>query len=465
MRRPTRPVLLLLLVAAVLAAWYWYHTTRSPAPAFAGPGVTAADLPPSPPAPGNLRIVAWNVRNFPRDERPQYPDLGYSRRTNERDLVAVLAGLDAHVIGLEEIRDPARFGKILARAGGERHAWRTAFTRGGGRWGQHVGIAWDEKVLRRVGDVREVEEVALGDPDLRPALAVYLRSVDDGGADFTVVQVHLRAGRKGYGTRLRQYRALASWVRGWLEEVDDCDVIVQGDFNTTGPSGEGLGDWKERLAAELAEADRILGEAGLRRLPNASGCSEYWEGPGDRDGVQQPSELDQVYLGGMEELDGSVPLAAWLHCARYGCSPFVSRPGEEDGTFWDVSDHCPLTFEIRNVDLDGAGLPWQGRAGTLGHGPADLHPHPPGHGDMETSVRQADRCRAGQLSNRHEPWIRASHDPWASQDARPGRPGAGGDAGHGGRIHLPGPARAHALPGWQHSTIPRGGLRPPASRL
>ena len=24
------------------------------------------------------------------------------------------------------------------------------------------------------------------------------------------------------------------------------------------------------------------------------------------------------------------------------------RPGEEDGTFWDVSDHCPLTFELRD---------------------------------------------------------------------------------------------------------------------
>jgi hypothetical protein len=24
----------------------------------------------------------------------------------------------------------------------------------------------------------------------------------------------------------------------------------------------------------------------------------------------------------------------------------MSRPGAEDGTFWDVSDHCPLTFEL-----------------------------------------------------------------------------------------------------------------------
>ncbi len=353
-------VLLLLLAAVVLGLWLRHRLVR-PAPGpFAGPGVTAEDLPGAPPRAGNLRIVTWNVRNFPRDERPQHPDLGYSRRTNERDLEAVLAGLDAHVIGLAEIRDPVRFERVLARAGGERHTWEAVFSRSGGRWGQHVGIAWDTRVLRRVGRPAEVAAVALGNPDLRPALAVYLRSVDDGGMDFSVVQVHLRAGRRGYGTRLGQYRALAAWLPSWMEAVDDCDVIVQGDFNTTGPSGEGRGDWEERLAAELAEADRILGRAGLRRLPNASGCSEYWEGPGERDGVQQPSELDQVYLAGLEELDQTVPLAAWLHCARFGCRPFVSRPGEEDGTFWDVSDHCPLTFEVRNLDLDGPGLPCGG---------------------------------------------------------------------------------------------------------
>jgi hypothetical protein len=223
------------------------------------------------------------------------------------------------------------------------------FTRGGGQWGQHVGIAWDRGRLRLVDGPVEVRAVELT-PKLRPALAVYLRSTRDGGVDFSVVQVHLRAGPRGYEQRLEQYRRLARWLPSWIARVGDADVIVQGDFNTTGPRGGDLG-------AELAAADRILGTAGLRRLPNASGCSEYWEGPGPRDGVQQPSLLDQVYVGGFEELDRGVGLQAWLHCARYGCRPFVSRPGQEDGTFWDVSDHCPLTYEIRDVDLDEVSIP------------------------------------------------------------------------------------------------------------
>ena len=90
--------------------------------------------------------------------------------------------------------------------------------------------------------------------------------------------------------------------------------------------------------------DEMYAEAGLARLPHRTGCSEYWEGGGPADGVQVPSLLDLVYIRGF---DGAVPEArSWLHCERHGCNRLVSRPGEEDGTFWDVSDHCPVTFEI-----------------------------------------------------------------------------------------------------------------------
>lgn len=345
---------LLFLALLALTLWFAYQlwgerTGRVP---FPGPGVTAADLPPARAAAGNLRVVAWNVRNFPRDERPQYPDLAFSRRTNPRDLKDVLRGLGFDVLGLEEIREPRRFRRLVGEALGEGTV-AGVFTRSGGRWGQHVGVLWRRERLRQEGEAREVAEVALGDPDLRPALAVRLRSTRPGGADFLVVQVHLRAAPSGYQTRLRQYQALATWVAAEIRRSGDPDVVVAGDFNTTGPPGEST-------AAELTRADAILAAAGLRRLTNASGCSEYWEGPGERDGLQVPALLDQVYVSGMEELDASVPLESWLHCARHGCRPFRSGPGQEDGTFWDVSDHCPLSFEIRDRDLDGVNLPCGG---------------------------------------------------------------------------------------------------------
>jgi hypothetical protein len=62
--------------------------------------------------------------------------------------------------------------------------------------------------------------------------------------------------------------------------------------------------------------------------------------------VHLPSLLDHVFIAGFTIEALAAPLETWLHCARWQCEELVSRSGEEDGTFFDVSDHCPLTFEI-----------------------------------------------------------------------------------------------------------------------
>ena len=190
----------------------------------------------------------------------------------------------------------------------------------------------------------EIAGVAL-EEGMRPALAAYLRSRSADGIDFTLVVVHLQSGREGFADRRRQNRALAAWVNDWVREIGDPDVIVLGDFNTAGSPRGGL-------AGDLQSADAILGRAGLRRLENETGCSQYWEGRGDRDGVQVPSLLDHVFFGGFGVDAVAGPLQAWLHCARRECSELISRVGAEDGTFWDVSDHCPLTFELRVAELE-----------------------------------------------------------------------------------------------------------------
>jgi len=304
---------------------------------FAGPGVTAEDLPPAKAGSSDLRIAAWNMRNFPIDERPQTDDLGYSRRANICDVETALAGLDADILGLQEVDDTRRFPPILRRACKGR-AMRVVFSAGGGRFGQHLAIAWDNDTLELAKEPVEITAVAFED-GMRPALAAYLRSRSADGIDFTLVVVHLESGPDNFGERRRQNRALASWIEWWIDEIGDPDVVVLGDFNTSGsPRGGPEG--------EMQSLDAILGRAGLRRLENETGCSEYWEGHGDRDGIQVPSLLDHVFLRGFGPDAVVQPLQAWLHCARWECSELVSRVGEEDGTFWDVSDHCPLTFEI-----------------------------------------------------------------------------------------------------------------------
>jgi len=302
---------------------------------FAGPGVTAGELPRDAPAAGELRISHFNLRNFPLDERPQSAELGYSRRTNICDMQDVLTGLDALVMGFVEVCDTRRFPPILRRAGGER-PMRILFSRGGGRGGQHLAVAWDGDAFELVEGPIEIDSVVVK-PGLRPALAVRLRSKADPAFDFTVVEVHLDAGRDDLEHRLDQVRLLSEWIEEWVERTGDADLILQGDFNT-------MGGRSVTPEEELEEIDFILAGVGLQRLDNATGCTQYWEGPGGGDGVHQSSLLDLVYLRG---LDAAGPARSWLHCERLQCGDLVSRPGEEDGTFFDGSDHCPVTFEIQ----------------------------------------------------------------------------------------------------------------------
>jgi len=301
---------------------------------FPGPTVTAAELPAGPPAAGKLRFAHFNLRNYPLDERPQTDDLGFSRRTNICDLEAVLTGLDADVMGFVEVCDTRRFPPILRRAGGDR-PMKVLFSQGGGRGGQHLAVAWNSDALELVEGPVELDEVAVK-PGLRPGLAVRLRSIADPALDFTVIEVHFDAGRHDLRHRLRQAEIVADWAREWVERTGDPDVVLLGDFNTVGGHNTGA-------AGELRSLDASLGRAGFSRLENATGCTQYWGGRDRDDGVFRPSLLDHVYL---RHLGAAAPARSWLHCERLQCGDLISRPGEEDGTFFDVSDHCPVTFEM-----------------------------------------------------------------------------------------------------------------------
>jgi hypothetical protein len=301
---------------------------------FAGPGVTQAELPTGPPAAGAVRFAHFNLRNYPLDERQQTAGLGYSRRTNICDMQDALAGLDAQVLGFVEVCDTRRFPPILRRAGGDR-PMRILFSQGGGRGGQHLAVAWDGDRFELVEGPIEIDSIVVK-PGLRPALAVRLRSKLDPGRDFTVVEVHLDSGRDDLQHRLDQVRLLADWLVGWFERTGDPDLILQGDFNT-------MGGRRVSAEEEIEMVDAILAEVGLDRLPNATGCSQYWDGPGRSDGRFESSLLDHVYLGG---LVAGGPARSWLHCERLQCGDLISRAGDEDGTFFDVSDHCPVTYEV-----------------------------------------------------------------------------------------------------------------------
>ena len=301
-----------------------------------GPGVQAEELPNAEPPTGRLRVMTWNIRFFPRDSQEREGARRFSPVTNLDDLRTVFTGLEADLWGFAEITRPDVLAEMLDELGVQ-----TVVGTEAGPAELHAVLGWRHDRLERVH--YDPRPFGLGRPIERSVGATFRSR--NGGLDFSVLQVHLRAHPRAYSYRLEQYEQIVDWVQRTVARTGDDDVIVMGDLNTTGPQGGATAD-------ELRVADQILARAHLRRLDNATGCTEYWEGFGSPDGVLVPSSLDHVYVRDLQERASEIPLEAWLHCRREHCQELVSRPGEEDGTYWDLSDHCPLTFELDDRDQD-----------------------------------------------------------------------------------------------------------------
>ena len=66
----------------------------------------------------------------------------------------------------------------------------------------------------------------------------------------------------------------------------------------------------------------------------------------------QPSLIDHVYLASFAEHDETVALVAGAHCAERSCQAFESDSVRSGTTYWGVSDHCPVYFELEDIDRD-----------------------------------------------------------------------------------------------------------------
>lgn len=304
-------------------------------------------------APGNLRIGTWNIRNFIFDERPPDHEGGFLRRANVDDITTVLAGLDFDMLALQEIRDEQTFGRMInevnARTG---RSYEFFLSNQGGAHRQKVGFVWDADKLKTAYTV-ELESLDISG-GLRPGVLAHFQSVEEGGADFTALVVHLKSAPWGYEDRRTQMQTIVNLFRENPAYGDEQDLIFLGDFNTTGKEGETETEKHRNMLDEIALTAKELTALDMKQLVNEAGCTEYWDGRGElqNDGIQIPSHLDLVFYRSLEELDSSIPLEPWLHCKRANCEDLVSSKDHPDATFWDVSDHCPLLFEIENKDRD-----------------------------------------------------------------------------------------------------------------
>lgn len=262
-----------------------------------------------------VRVVTWNLHNFPGADQ-NLP------RLRER-----LTDLDADLLAVQEIHDPAALADLLP-------GWQVHLSEHGGRGHQRLGIALDPASLELLAPVREHAALSMNGR-VRPAVSAHLRV--RGGPDFHVVVVHLKAKGDGYPLRRQQWPLLADLARELLRV--DPDLLILGDFNTTGPVGGSPDD-------ELAALADTLDPLGLRRVTPTIPCSAYWDGA-RRDAWQEPSMLDLVWVAGTDPrlvpADHTQPLH---HCARHHCQAFRSTTAYPEPDFADLSDHCPVALDL-----------------------------------------------------------------------------------------------------------------------
>lgn len=284
---------------------------------------------------GEIRVATWNIRYFPEPE------------TDPGRVADILAGLDADLVAVQEVRDEAALAALLAdvnarsqRSGsGAGRVYSYVLAESGGNGGLYVGYVYDTLAVE-LSSVRTMWRLQMTE-DLRPGLAARVKSLR-GGLDFGVIVMHTDSGvrDRDYQNRLRFLDSLSAVLPDFV--ASDADVIVLGDLNTMGREADG-----EVTAVtarqEIADLDRKLEAIGMRRLQNEPDCTEYYRGRG--------ATLDHIVVA-LATREAPPDLVAEVrgYCGELKCAPL--DPEDMPLDYQVASDHCPVVVDLIDVDAD-----------------------------------------------------------------------------------------------------------------
>ena len=267
-----------------------------------------------------LTLGTFNIQTFPHP------------KTLDEAVAAAIAELDADAFAVQEIRDPGRFYATLDRASaltGRRYAAAlTNSCRDNSKGRLSVGVVYDTARL----ELKTHRSLSKGDvcpTGQAPALLASLQT--SAGRTLTLVSVHFDSGgeERRFEQRKQQWRWLTSILPALREEFGD--VVVAGDFNTTGYLVEN--------GPERRFIDETVEHHALQLPTGALGCSEYWR-PDSKVRRWEPSLLDHFL--GSQELSFGTPEVLGM-CAALACEEQTTEPP----TMGSVSDHCPVRVELR----------------------------------------------------------------------------------------------------------------------
>lgn len=291
---------------------------------------------------GVARIGSWNLHWFP-DKKP-----GNQQGQGGADLewlACAITFLNVDVLAVQEVKGTPRARQALAElvrrldelSGG---AWQASVDDCPKSSSQHVALLYDERRVSYLGGGTLAELNPHGEPckdQLRPGLGAYFRF--PGGLDLHVVSVHFKSGGKArdYGLRRRSFESLSEAFDAAQKIARDEDVLVLGDLNTMGCPDCSPAKSPE---AELTELGPLLEKEGFRRLESDVGCTFHFEGRG--------TLLDGALVSrALREAEGATVRVGGA-CATLGCERVPERHAARSA----LSDHCPITIDLTDRDLD-----------------------------------------------------------------------------------------------------------------
>ena len=274
----------------------------------------------------SLKITSFNIRNFDKK----------GEGTDKVELVKILQDLQSDVIAVEEIYNNSSFENLVRK---NLPDYKLVLSRCGGGGQQNLGFLYNDQ---KVELVKSVEDSKISDPEdimaqygcgsLRPAMLGFFKDRNS-KKEFVAIAVHLKAGSgsKNYAKRWKQYNYITKMIRS-LRLANNKDVIVIGDFNTTG---------YDKRDQDYTKFVQMLSSSGTSTASDQVACTSYWGGKDHNDGIEEPSVLDHIVYTksfmGMKLRSVSIG----THCQVADCKEtYNSVLGR---SYEAVSDHCPLS--------------------------------------------------------------------------------------------------------------------------
>jgi endonuclease/exonuclease/phosphatase family metal-dependent hydrolase len=245
-----------------------------------------------------LRLGTFNIEHFPRSD------------AQVERVFALIEALEVNALAVQEILDPKRFEReARARLG---RAWRFVYSKGGSRF--RLGVLYDGRALKLLSS-RTILALRVEDKT-KPGFEARFRDRD--GDILRVITVHFASTNARRAIREKQHAVLRDVVAEALESGER--LVVMGDFNAT------LEGDREDIAALARDHDLFWASESL-------GCTAYWQ----RRDRCQGTALDHI-------VSWKTPahIDACGACREVGCDPGERCPE----AFFEVSDHCPVTFDL-----------------------------------------------------------------------------------------------------------------------